>query len=294
MQEAQPSFRASKRRLTKKPPTPTTLNHNMSTTSGSLKSQKSGLLRRNPSAPTYPQSSPNLDSRDHQRQSFFNSSSSSVERDTPQNAPSTSTAQSQAVTYDYPQRYSARHSLTSKSSDDMIGVRSEGVAALSTIDSTKASGYQNSLRRPAPPPLSYTSPDSRMLSPALRSSASFSIGDHREGDNSATHRAVAGSNTKRYSAETTGNRNSAWKSKNKFSTFMNNVLGSPRSVKISAPENPVHVTHVGFDNETGQFTVCVSNIYYVTFLVSVFCVVSVANFIHIYSSFPNRMALVRS
>ena len=46
-----------------------------------------------------------------------------------------------------------------------------------------------------------------------------------------------------------------WKKKSGFSSFMNSVLGSPRNVKISAPENPVHVTHVGFDNETGQFTV---------------------------------------
>ncbi|PBP27676.1 putative ste20-like protein [Diplocarpon rosae] len=31
-------------------------------------------------------------------------------------------------------------------------------------------------------------------------------------------------------------------------------VGSARGVKISAPENPVHVTHVGYDNQTGQFT----------------------------------------
>ena len=257
MEEAQPS---SKRRLTKKPPPSTALNHTMSPTTGSLKSQRSGLLRRNPSAPTYPQSTPNQDTHDHQRQSFFNSSSSSVERDAPQNSMSKSSSQSHVASYDYPQRYSVRQSLTGKSSDEMIGVPSDSPAVLSTIDATKASGYQNSLRRPAPPPLSYTAPDSRILSPALRSSASFSIGDHRASDNSTTSHTVTGSSTKRYSDEATGNKNSAWKSKNKFSAFMNNVLGSPRSVKISAPENPVHVTHVGFDNETGQFTVRIGSI----------------------------------
>ena len=27
----------------------------------------------------------------------------------------------------------------------------------------------------------------------------------------------------------------------------------PKSVKISAPENPVHMTHVGYDDATEQF-----------------------------------------
>ncbi|KAJ5225911.1 hypothetical protein N7468_007136 [Penicillium chermesinum] len=39
-----------------------------------------------------------------------------------------------------------------------------------------------------------------------------------------------------------------------FSSFVSSMLGSPRHVKISSPENPVHVTHVGYDNQTGQFT----------------------------------------
>jgi DNA-binding beta-propeller fold protein YncE len=44
--------------------------------------------------------------------------------------------------------------------------------------------------------------------------------------------------------------------KSGFSGFMSSIgVGSPRGVKISAPENPVHVTHVGYDNQTGQFTV---------------------------------------
>jgi p21-activated kinase 1 len=46
--------------------------------------------------------------------------------------------------------------------------------------------------------------------------------------------------------------------KSGFSGFMSSIgVGSPRGVKISAPENPVHVTHVGYDNQTGQFTVSV-------------------------------------
>jgi hypothetical protein len=49
-----------------------------------------------------------------------------------------------------------------------------------------------------------------------------------------------------------------FRKKSGFSNFMNSVLGSPRRINISNPENPVHVTHVGYDNETGQFTVCYS------------------------------------
>ncbi|WPH02388.1 Hypothetical protein R9X50_00525100 [Acrodontium crateriforme] len=40
--------------------------------------------------------------------------------------------------------------------------------------------------------------------------------------------------------------------KSGFSSFFN--ISSPRRPNISAPENPVHVTHVGYDQETGEFT----------------------------------------
>ncbi|KAM0723955.1 hypothetical protein Q7P37_000946 [Cladosporium fusiforme] len=44
------------------------------------------------------------------------------------------------------------------------------------------------------------------------------------------------------------------KKKSGFSSFMNNLVGAPRKPTISAPENPVHVTHVGYDQNTGEFT----------------------------------------
>ncbi|KAG8532777.1 uncharacterized protein KY384_002655 [Bacidia gigantensis] len=128
---------------------------------------------------------------------------------------------------------------------------------LSSLDSTKASGYQNSLRRPGPPPLSHTAPYSKTMTPSLRQSASFSSNDRpferaRSGSGSAYS-----PNSKRYSDDSSGGKSPApWKKKSGISSFIGSVLGSPRSnsVKISAPENPVHVTHVGFDNQTGQFT----------------------------------------
>jgi p21-activated kinase 1 len=61
---------------------------------------------------------------------------------------------------------------------------------------------------------------------------------------------------KRYSDEGKEPRQGMIRKKSGFSGFMNSIgVGSPRGVKISAPENPVHVTHVGYDNQTGQFTV---------------------------------------
>lgn len=47
----------------------------------------------------------------------------------------------------------------------------------------------------------------------------------------------------------------ATKKKSGFTNFVNNLVGTQRKPTISAPENPVHVTHVGYDQETGEFTV---------------------------------------
>jgi len=42
--------------------------------------------------------------------------------------------------------------------------------------------------------------------------------------------------------------------KTSFSRFVNSVLGSPKKVEISGPSNLVHLTHVGFNFDTGEFT----------------------------------------
>ncbi|KAI9888922.1 MAG: signal transducing kinase of the PAK [Vezdaea aestivalis] len=59
---------------------------------------------------------------------------------------------------------------------------------------------------------------------------------------------------KRYSDEAKDSKPALLKKKNGFSNFVTSLVGSPRRVNISAPENPIHVTHVGFDNDTGQYT----------------------------------------
>ena len=214
-------------------------------------------LRRHPSAPLSPSSASN--NRDHHRtQSSHVSPSSSIER-SPNLSASKYCLQSQPEAVSNQYRHSAQQPVKEKSSDELTKTLSESSSGLSTLDSTKASGYQNSLRRPGPPPLSHTSPNTRMMSPSLRQSASFSIGD-RSVDTTPPLTDSGSATPKRYSDEA---KNTApWRKKGSFSSFVNSVLGSPRNVKISNPENPVHVTHVGFDNETGQFTVSLSYIWY--------------------------------
>ena len=237
------------RRLSKKPPP----NTSFSISPVIMNQTSTTNLHRQPSSSQSPASSHDS----HRRTpSHHTSSSSSLDRspNTPSGSqfgnPTSLDAYSEA--YSNRHRFSARQSLDEKSPDEF----SAHPGTLTQLDSTKASGYQNSLRRPGPPPLSYTTPNAKMISPSLRQSASFSIGDRSINNGTPPDSDTGTSTSKRYSDEA---RNSTpWKKKSGISSFIGSVLGSPRSnsVKISAPENPVHVTHVGFDNETGQFTVC--------------------------------------
>lgn len=204
-------------------------------------------LRRYPSASQSPSDA--TEGRDHHHPSLSSHTSSNSVYELPANSTASKhSPQPPSVANFDRARNSACQSLNEKSSDEVIGT----LSALSKVNSTKASGYQNSLRRPGPPPLSQTTPDVRMINPSLRQSASFSIGD-RTSDTTPPPPGSGLGTPKRYSDEA---KNAApWKKKGSFSSFMTTVLGSPRNVKISNPENPVHVTHVGFDNETGQFTV---------------------------------------
>ena len=227
------------KRLTKPPPPSNSIN-------SSMNQNTPGSLHRQPSSSQSPASS--SQSQDLRRTpSYHTSSSSSLERSPHPSHPQHSDSHANR----YP--YASRQSFDETTSEEF----NAHPGTLSTLDSTKASGYQNSLRRPGPPPLSYTSPNAKIMSPSLRQSASFSMGDRSNANPTPPDGdAVSISSSKRYSDEA-GKNSTPWKKKGGISTFFGNVLGSPRTngVKISAPENPVHVTHVGFDNETGQFTV---------------------------------------
>lgn len=233
------------RRLTKQPPA--TAAANSRSNQDNCTQENDTDLQRHPSTSQSSVVASNRDQFDSSTYSSHTSSTSSVEP-SPKLAASKLGAQAQAEPYTNRHRFSLRRSINGgRTSDEVIGASSD----LLGFDSTKASGYQNSLRRPAPPPLSHTSPDPRMVSPQLRQSASFSTAD-RSIDITPPRSDTSLTASKRYSDE---GKTAPWRKKSGFSSFVNSVLGSPRTVKISAPGNPVHVTHVGFDNETGQFTV---------------------------------------
>lgn len=236
------------KRLTKQSPSSTAIASRMSQDSTAA----THLLRRHPSASDSPASAATI-SNDRETREHHRTLSSPSSKSPSPNLPAVKySSQSHQEGYSSRYRYSPRHSVAEESSEEVIVTPSDTSDIVSPLDSTKASGYQSSLRRPGHNSTSQVSSNTAIMSPSLRQSASFSVGDRSMVPTSPL--LDSGSTTpKRYSDE--GKNVAPWKKKGGFSSFMNSVLGSPRNVKISAPENPVHVTHVGFDSETGQFTV---------------------------------------
>ncbi|KAL2115896.1 hypothetical protein VTJ04DRAFT_10151 [Mycothermus thermophilus] len=175
--------------------------------------------------------------------------------------------------------------LSSKSSDELIGAPFDSNAILDRIAAIKPppdsptdfetdrnrnnhtdSNYttskdvntNNHAANPAPTALPLPSPRvdpgaARTMvhpPPALRQSATFPTGEVLSEKTNASK-----SEAKRYSDESKESKlPSMLRKKSGFSGFMNSLVGSPKKPLISAPENPVHVTHVGYDSSTGQFT----------------------------------------
>lgn len=148
------------------------------------------------------------------------------------------------------------HRLNSKASEEFIGAPFDGSAILNRIEATKSPTSPN---RPCIPRPAYTSPDTRLAGLSLTQSASFSAAnDKMAAEKASASRASDNqlSQSKRFSDETKEPRMaSVLRKKSGFSGFMTSLVGSPKKPTISAPENPVHVTHVGYDSATGQFTV---------------------------------------
>lgn len=113
-------------------------------------------------------------------------------------------------------------------------------------------------RRPAGPQHSHTynaEPAAKLKTPNLRQSASFTALARSRMDTPPS--GSKSPRTNRYSdeGETAKKRKSdGGKKKGTFSTFMSNLVSSPRRPTISTPSNPMHVTHVSIDNETGEYT----------------------------------------
>ncbi|KAA8565670.1 hypothetical protein EYC84_009521 [Monilinia fructicola] len=130
--------------------------------------------------------------------------------------------------------------ISEKSSEEFIGAPFDSSGIFNHIDSTKSPRSQKTVQRPPPPQQTHTSP-AYMVSPPLRQSASFTAGDKmnekappRVGDNQVI-------SPKRYSDETKEPKSGMLRKKSGFSGFMSSIgVGSPRGVKISAPEKSFH------------------------------------------------------
>ncbi|KAM7191566.1 putative Serine/threonine-protein kinase [Rhypophila sp. PSN 637] len=152
--------------------------------------------------------------------------------------------------------------LSSKTSDELIGAPFDGTAILSRIEATKSPAHHlhhpPQPPRPAPPPPLQTTSDARSMGPPplLSQSSSSSKADLPVmNEKPLALRMDSGTTSKRNSDESKESKMPGMlRKKSAFSGFMNSLVGSPKKPTISAPENPVHVTHVGYDSTTGQFT----------------------------------------
>lgn len=253
------------RRLTKPSPSArasASLSSHLSSAFNSVKARSSGSLQRTPSAPALPRSSHSARSADshqrfqsfsHRQQPFTSSSATSLDRSTTKG---TSPLQQQQGYYpsslaESPIEFTAQqqHLQLGYTLDLTLGVNPTSTSTHKIMESSK-NAARNTLRRGPPPPLSYTPSEQGSTTsgtPLLRQSMSFSAaggggpGNMSPGRVPDEHNLLKSSNSVR--------------KKTGFTNFMNSMLGSPRRVEISSPSNPVHVTHVGFNFVTGEFTV---------------------------------------
>lgn len=154
--------------------------------------------------------------------------------------------------------------------DDLIGAPFDSAGILNRLDAAKPTspgipeeqlqkhGRHPSLQRShIPPPLvGFNSDPQRLASPAHHHSPGFANMDSSSekslGSRLGTDHSLA--SHKRLSDDGRDVKASLRK-KSGLTNFMNSLVGAPKKPVISAPENPVHLTHVGYDSNTGQFTV---------------------------------------
>ncbi|PHH80065.1 hypothetical protein CDD82_1997 [Ophiocordyceps australis] len=143
------------------------------------------------------------------------------------------------------------HCLSRKPSDDFIGAPFDGAAILNEIEAAALASSQTTTNshpihdvKPASPPL--------LLPPKLGLKMDSSIMEKSNGARMPDVTQVT--SPKRNSDEAKESKPSILRKKSGFSAIVNSLVGSQKKPVISAPENPVHVTHVGYDSSTGKFT----------------------------------------
>lgn len=254
---AQP-IESQRRRLTKKAAPP--VSHIDTSVSAADRASDPHTLRRSPSLPIRNRYSAALVSARHNRSPTLPSpSGGSTNTSVDITRPAHTVAGAQQ------RQYHPRYSVTEKSSIDLLGQRFDSAAVLHNLAAVPYSA------EPLPtltPTLSHDvyrqSPDSTHsrrsqshlapADPSVRLSQSLAATGRKMEDITTSRGELSSLRNprQRYSDEAV-KESKVLKKKSGFSSFFN--LSSPRRPAISAPENPVHVTHVGYDQETGEFTV---------------------------------------
>ena len=258
-----PGTKRRRATLTKNPPPsayPSASSSAYTSNSALRKPQSQAALHRAPSAP-----SPYLrtvtasqSSHFHQRtqSTGFDSSTSSLERISGAPSPIIS-----STDYFPPNSNSHRGPQTlppTQPSDerhkDLIGAPFDASGLLLSFQTTGKTRAQNEQQQYSSP-VNYTSPDLRHH--PLRNSQTINPGGIAMMEITPPKSENGIMSPKRFSSDGSNTKPPGpLRKKSGFSSFVNNMLGSPRTIKISAPQDPMHMIHVGYDNQTGQFTVC--------------------------------------
>ena len=163
--------------------------------------------------------------------------------------------------------------VTGRIPNDLFGNRFDSAAIISNLDAIPYSheSKQQQLLQPHTPRLVQQHSDVTaarptqahharsssstvtLANPEVRLSQSLAATGRRMDDITAP-RGELGTRSPRNRLSDEAKESKANKKKSGFSSFMNKI-GGPKRPAISAPEDPVHVTHVGYDQETGEFTV---------------------------------------
>ncbi|EXJ89542.1 STE/STE20/PAKA protein kinase [Capronia epimyces CBS 606.96] len=248
------TFKRRRATLTKNPP-PSAFTFAQSL----RKPQSSAALQRAPSAPQPRSQAASHSSRDfHQRtqSSAYGSSTSSLEhlsRDPSPILPSAHSFASAANNHQVLHTFPPTPETSDDRHNDLIGAPFDASGLLSSFQAVSMNEKHNGS---APQPLlsncNNTSPDLRQH--PLRTSQTFGPGGVAMMEVTPPKSENGILSPKRFSGDGQTKPGGPFRKRSGFSSFVNNMLGSPRTIKISAPENPMHMIHVGYDNQTGQFT----------------------------------------
>ncbi|RDA92492.1 hypothetical protein CP533_6435 [Ophiocordyceps camponoti-saundersi (nom. inval.)] len=134
--------------------------------------------------------------------------------------------------------------VSHEASDDLLGAPFDGAAILSHIDAYRLESPRSSVSAVEP-----KLPDP---TPAVDAIMDLPAAERMHITRMPTDNHV--SSPKRFSDETKDPKPGILRKKSGLSAIVNSLVGSQKKPVISAPENPVHLTHVGYDSATGQFT----------------------------------------